>query len=451
MKRSTTVILWAIILPILALLFLKVVENDPGIVAFSGTLPYFGEFYFALTFSGFLIAGGVLFILGYLLIRLISGIWHLPKRFKKGLEERRLKEVESNFAQAELALLEGNNIKAERLYLAVIEGQGEHQLAYLGAAKAAHQQGNSYRRDRYLKQIDFIKNRKDRLFGALRRAEFLLEINDFEKATELLNQLYRTDRNPQVIQLLADAYYQSEAWSDLHRMMPEYMQAVEREPLHDAQKMESLYLAALNFAASDQNSETLTLFWHSLPERMRRSERLLLRYITLLLDKGEGDEAENALRKALKVDYNPNLMLAYGSLYRGNLPAHIRHARKLVEHHPHIAEGHLALAQLLARNEEYEAAEEATKEALALKSDLPQAHKLLGELHLRNENPQEALLSFRRANDLLIPEAFNPLLQGEGELLLEERSAEESGEPKEEEKDLLTPSATIDELTDKRE
>lgn len=415
MRRSTSVILWAIGLPLLAVALLKIVEQDPGIAIFSGALPIIGEFYFAVTFSGLILFAALGFIIAYLITRLVIRVIRLPKSLGSFSQRRREARANRHYSRGELALLENNPQRAESFFLSAAEGNANPHLCYLGAAKAAHLQKNEYRRDQYLKQIEFADDRKNRRLAEIKRGEFLIEIGAYEKAEELLAPLNQKRKDNNIILLLATIYHKLGKLSALEALLPDFVKAMRKEPNQNVAL--PLYCDLLEYAAKEDNLEHLNALYKQLPREVKEEEKILLQYASLLLKVGEGDEAEAALRRGLRRGFNETLMLAYGQLYRGNLPAQIRHARRLVERFADQPTAHLALAQLLLRANNLAEAEQAVKSALSLDSNLANAYKVLGEIKLAQEDEKGALLAFRKTNQILLPDRPEGVKEVDGELI----------------------------------
>lgn len=111
------------------------------------------------------------------------------------------------------------------------------------------------------------------------------------------------------------------------------------------------------------------------------------------------DEAVTAFQKAIELD--PNNILSYGSLVSlqetaNDLVAAIDIYRRLVELMPNSAGVHYQLGLSYARINNSTAAREELTKALAIKSDLPHANRLLGMIHLENNENEEAVASFQQ-------------------------------------------------------
>ena len=114
------------------------------------------------------------------------------------------------------------------------------------------------------------------------------------------------------------------------------------------------------------------------------------------------------------------MMMAYSQLYRGNIHQLIKQSRNFVKTHEESAIARYALANFLVRNNELAEAEEVLMAAIKLDPTLAPAHKLFGELKLRQNDPAAALQSFQFVNDLLLSDRPAHVKKADGELLVDE-------------------------------
>src|SRR5258708_2537777 len=123
-------------------------------------------------------------------------------RFQHWLQYRREHRAYSKTRHGLTTLVEGRWKKAEKLLLAGANQAVEPLMNYLGAARAAHEQGEYSRRDMYLQKAYHIAPDAEVAIG-MTQAELELSQEHYEKAAATLNQLLKkSPRHPGVLRLL---------------------------------------------------------------------------------------------------------------------------------------------------------------------------------------------------------------------------------------------------------
>lgn len=438
MKRFG-IIIWAILIPVLAAFLISLIRKEPGLVIISGPIPFLGEKTIYLTFLGAFTLAALSFLALYLLFRLTSYITHSPESFRRNSEFRKGQKADRMYARAQLALYENRPRAAEKLFLNAAKKGDFPSICYTGAARAAHLQGDLVKRDRYLSEIDHLDDKNNQALSELIRGDFLIEIEEYQKAEKVLKAL--VDENPnnaKAHHLLTKAYQGLGKFSLLERNLPDITKAIQKtsSPL----KEKALYLELLEFSGQEMDEARIKSTWQKYPREIKQDPEAIIKYAHLLLDAGASDEAEAILYSALRRNWDEGVMLAYSQLYRGNLPKQLRHVRRLVKEHSTSAIAHYSIATFLIRDNQLEEAETHLIEALKLDSSLALAHRRLGELKLRQNNPELALHSFQAASELLLTTRPSHVRKAKGELFLNNNEDTNS----EDQTALSSPSASLE-------
>lgn len=287
------------------------VMQDPGYVLFA-VGPWTVETSFALLVIGILLS----FVVLYFGIRLLKGVFSLPRRIGQRRRQRRGEKAQQALSHGLMELAEGKWKKAERDVLKYADQGYSPILNYLAAARAAQEQGAEDRRDRYLKLAHELEPDADIAVG-LTQVELLLEQGKQEQALAALRRLYEFwPSHPKVLKALARLYRELGEWRSLSDLLPRLRKA----RVYDEQTLTAVtrevYQALLH---ASEDSDALAGLWEKMPKALREDEILLATYVECL-HRFDGDAvAEPLLRAALKRRQSASLLRLYG-LVQGRDP-----------------------------------------------------------------------------------------------------------------------------------
>ena len=115
-------------------------------------------------------------------------------------------------------LIEERWSKAERLLLKGVDQSVEPLMNYLGAAKAAHEQGAFERRDKHIKKAYQVAPQADLAIG-ITQAELQIAQDQLESAMATLTRLRQlAPRHPRVLKMLEKVYVRFAEWKNLHNL-----------------------------------------------------------------------------------------------------------------------------------------------------------------------------------------------------------------------------------------
>ncbi len=234
---------------------------------------------------------------------ILASAWNLlaPKRaagrWRRFLANRRLKSGLN-------ALLEGQWKKAGR-QLASSAKQGDWPLpALLGAAVAAHLDGDRSASQHHLMQASAEPGGK--LPAGLLTAHIAMTEGALVHAGRVLETL-RADHesNPLLLRQLADLYERTERWQALVDLMPALRKANEARvapELREKRAWLGLFRAAAthNKSADSEALAAVQQLWHSMPRRLRTEPQLRLAYARALAQFGHGKGAVALVKSDLK-------------------------------------------------------------------------------------------------------------------------------------------------------
>jgi HemY protein len=254
----------------------------------------------------------------------------------------RSRRVQTAIEQGQLDLAEGRWASAQRHLHRAAEAERQPLLYYLGAARAANEQGRYEDSDALLERA-LERQPQAELAIALNHAQLQVDRGDSDGAlVTLLAMQQRHPHNAQVLRQLQRLYRQRGEWSEVIRLMPELrkdkvLPAQELAELERRAWGENLSLAAYREQTGEADLTGLPALdkaWQQLSSAQRQEPALVLAYAEQLRRLGADAQAEEALRACMKRDYNTHLARLYG-LVRGSDPAkQLQTAEGWLKNHP---------------------------------------------------------------------------------------------------------------------
>ncbi|MDR2877027.1 MAG: hypothetical protein LBV36_03165 [Chromatiales bacterium] len=318
-------------------------QRDPGyvLVQFNGwTLE------FSVTFALLALISG--FTLCYVLIRIIGAGMGLPEQWrgwrKRRAEQRALGGLDRGYAD----LLEGRWERAEKRLVGAARGRENLLLAWLGAARAAQEQGAERRRDDYLRRA--ASGAPDAEVGlALAQAEMQLGREQFAQAAANLDRLHgMAPRNTQVAVLRLQLALRLGDWRGVLEQLPD-LRRRHLIPANRAEEIEQRAAAGMLDDPQLQSESDLAVTWSQLPKPIRRNSELLRRYLSRLAENGAGVRAERLTRETIQNHWDPALVELYGLIDSNDTRRQISEAEGWLRRHSDDAVLLLTLGRLCRR------------------------------------------------------------------------------------------------------
>ncbi len=339
-------------------------------------------------------------VFGVLLMILvvIKAIIGTPEQVSLWFTGRKKAEARKRFYQGITFLAEGCYEDAEKRLVADIKNSERPQLNYIGAAIAAHCQGDFSKSDEYFAKAAVGKNRPELAIGFV-QSLLHMERGNSESAIAKLSHLNRIKPNHEPVMLrLIEGYEHAKDWQSLHALIP----IAKRKKVIDekiALDIEVKSTVALLETAEHSGKEVLNASWSHLPKIMRLNTEVISKYASGLISNGAPNEAEKVLSEALKKNWSPVLIEQYGNIKISHPERMLAKAESWLKERPDdpdllLAAGRLAeRAQIWTRAKEYMLASidrQPTKEAL----------RTLGLLMEHLEGAEGAIDYYRMATTL---------------------------------------------------
>ena len=266
----------------------------------------------------------------------------------------RSRRVQVAIEHGQLDLAEGRWASAQRHLQRAAEAERQPLLYYLGAARAANEQGHYEESDRLLERA-LERQPQAELAIALSHAQLQTDRGDTDGALVTLEAMHeRHPRNAQTLRQLQRLLQQRGDWSAVIRLLPELrkdkvLPVAELAELERRAWGENLSLAA-HREEGTLGLQALERAWQQLTSAQRQEPQLVLAYAEQLRQLGAQVEAEEVLRTALKRNYDSHLARLYG-LVRGSDPARqLQLAEGWLKDHPTDPGLLLTLGRLCLQN-----------------------------------------------------------------------------------------------------
>lgn len=316
----------------------------------------------------------------------------------------RRRRVRVAIEQGQMDLAEGRWASAQRHLHRAAEADPQPLLYYLGAARAANEQGRYDECDSLLERA-LERQPQAELAIALSHAQLQQDRGDTDGALATLRAMHeRHPHNPQVLRQLQRLYQQRGDWSELIRMLPELRKDKVLPPKELAELERRAWGENLTLAAHRDEGDgavtgqaSLENAWKGLTSAQKQEPQLVLAYAEQLRRLGADAQAEEVLRSALKRDYHSHLARLYG-LVRGSDPSRqLQAAEGWLKQHPDDPSLLLSLGRICLQSRLWGKARDYLESSLRMQrnpetcAELARLLAQLGETERSNQLFQEGL------------------------------------------------------------
>ena len=367
-----------------------VLSRDTGYVLLS-----FGNYTIETTVALLLMVTVLLFGLLYFGIRLLVRTRRLPRDVRSWKQRRGSRLAQQAMTRGLLEMSEGNWRGAEKRLVRFADRSETPLLNYLAAARAAQLQGAHDRRDGYIRLAHDAMPSAD-VAVSLTQAELQLADHQLEQALATLKHLRGVaPQHTYVLRLLRRLYEKLGDWEHLRELLPE----LRRRKVEDGETLRGLEIrthrALLEQAFLARDERRLGIAWADVPRTLRSHPQILGDYAGYLQEGGQDNKAEQLLRDALKKQWDAGLVETYGLLDGPEPGKQLSIMERFLDEHPDdptllLTLGRLSLrAQLWGKARGY-------LEACIGRNGSPQAHRELGQLLERMNEPELAIEAYRQ-------------------------------------------------------
>lgn len=296
---------------------------DPGFV-----LLKYGGWSVETSLIVFVVAFILLLIATYCVLISFVFAKQAPKKIAAWQQLRRHRRAQQALTQGLITLEEGRWQKAERLLVRHAGHSETPLLHYLAAARATQKQGESARRDHYLRLAHQTTAGADIAVGVV-QAELQLAANQKEQALATLQHLHEVSpKHPYVLQLLQQLYLAMKQWHKVQEVLPDLRK---RHALSSAEvKALSVNVAVeqMTAAFASNDWQQMNTVWQRSSSPIRRTEAMLSVYVQGLQQQNKGKQADALIEDYLATNWSDQLVYYFGKLVAGDSLAQLAKAEK---------------------------------------------------------------------------------------------------------------------------
>ncbi|MEB0136314.1 heme biosynthesis HemY N-terminal domain-containing protein [Actimicrobium sp. CCC2.4] len=368
---------------------------NPGNVVF-----FYPPYRIDLSLNFFLLLLAVLFWLCFLLINALSITQKMPSRVAAYRRDKREREGNRALRDSLKALFEGRFGHAEKAATRAGVSPDNTGLAALIGARAAHRMQQTARRDDWLNiAAEDSGLRTARLMTAL---ELLVDDHQPERALTAVDELNASGtRHIHVLRLALKASYQARHWSEVLRLVRTLDKNNAMHPAASRRLRELAYDALLSDRSND--AESIRRVWAGVPISDRTTPLVAVRAAEAFGSRGLADEARSIVERALAVEWDDRLIMAYRGVAAAEgsaaLLAQIEHCEAWLMQRPTDPELALTLATLCLKQKLWGKAQRHLEHALSDASEtetLRAIHLKLAQLHESLNQAEQASAHYRQ-------------------------------------------------------
>lgn len=341
----------------------------------------------------FVLGIAALFVVLYLLLRMIATTLQFPERVRAYRERVREHNAREGLRGALLAHFEGRFSRAARYASEAQEVEGYAALAALVAARASHRMREFARRDGWLRVA--AKDTSVRTARLMTQAELLLEERRADEAQDIIRELHASGaRHVASMRLALNAAQQLEQWDEVLRLV---RQLGKRDAIHPAlaAKTKALAYGAL-MERRHGDASGMRTFWNTVPSADRTLADVAEPAARAFASFGEHAGAVAILDHAIEQNWNERLITAYAEIGSGSdRLRQIQHAEDWLDLHPQDAALLTTLGKLCAAEELWGKALDYLERSLRIEAT-PATLLALAELHERNGDQTRANALYRQ-------------------------------------------------------
>ncbi|GAB5451016.1 MAG: heme biosynthesis protein HemY [Halioglobus sp.] len=389
------------------------IETDPGYVLISH-----GKYTLETSLWVGLVLLTAVFLLFFYLLRLVYRLISGQRTFVSWLDNRRSSQAQRASTRGLISYTEGNLTRARRQLLRGAENSDSPFANYLLAARTSDQLGD---RDSVAELLQRAEDAEPDAATAVAivRAEGRVEAGQYREALALLqDERGGAARHPRVLLLLQKAYEGLEDWDGLLDLLPDLRKHTQLTEADAAVLEQRVHHSRLQNAS---NTEELEAAWQMVPPALKQDLEMLRLYIRCQVVLGEQAAAEKSIVRALKKQWDPELVRQFGLLDGPESTARLRRAERWLPDHPQDAQLLLCLGRLCLRENLWGKARDYFESSYRVEPT-PEVCAELGRLLLGLGEPKVAAAYYREGLAVSVaelPELPMPDKVVSGTLLLE--------------------------------
>lgn len=334
------------------------------------------------------------FLLGHLLLRVVSHTLRLPQAVRAFRERKRREKGARALREAVQQLFEGRYGHALK-NAALSHGAGEAPaLSALVAARAAHFLRDAQREEEWLKRAA-EHDAEAHAARLMTEAELHVDARRFDAALAALNALQEGGgRHIAALRLALRVHRGLGRWDDVLKVARQLEK--HRALTHDAAAPLKQRAHLENLHGREGDARALVAYWEAVPTEERRNARLAAAAARALIAAGDGARAQRIIEQQVDADWDSELAGLYAECRGGDTLGRIARAEKWLERHPRDARLLLALGRLCREQQLWGKAQSYFEASLAIQPS-QDAHVELATLFAQLGRSEESNQAYRSA------------------------------------------------------
>ncbi|MDE2310602.1 MAG: heme biosynthesis protein HemY, partial [Betaproteobacteria bacterium] len=351
-----------------------------------------------MSLSLFVVALLVLFVLGYLMLRLLFAALNLPVYVRQYRAERARSRGRSAMMEALGAFFEGRYAAAEKAAVRAMELGESSGINPIIAARAAHELREFDKRDTYL---DAAKGKTigEDTMRLMATTKFNLDQHQPQSALNSLRTLHEAGVKGHVgaLQLELRAQQQAGNWDAVLDVVSQLEKRDAIDATVATQMRQQAWLEKIR--TRSQDASALLAVWKSIPGEFRQRSKIAAAAARAFMQLGDCRNAQQILTGSLDAQWDSEPVALYGDCQSGNVVAQIEQAEKWLTQHKDDAGLLLALGKLCLYQKLWGKAQNYLDASISI-SPSRAAYTALGQLAEKSQKPDEAFRYFQKAMGL---------------------------------------------------
>ena len=333
------------------------------------------------------------FLLGHVLLRMVSHTLRLPRAVREFRERKRQEKGVRALREAVQQLFEGRYGHALKNAALSYAAQEAPALSALVAARAAHFLRDGRREEEWLRRAA-EHDAQAHAARLMTEAELHVDARRFDEALAALDALQEGGgRHIAALRLALRVHRGLGRWDDVLKVARqlEKHRALTQDaavPLKQRAHME-------NLRGREGDARALVAYWEAVPAEEQRVSRLAAA-ARALIAAGDGARAQRIIEQQVEAEWDSELAGLYAECRGGDTLGRIARAEKWLEKHPEDARLLLALGRLCREQQLWGKAQSYFEASLAIQSS-QDAHVELAALFAQLGRSEESNQAYRSA------------------------------------------------------
>lgn len=340
------------------------------------------------------------FISAYVILRFVLLLIGSDWRIKEWRMQRRAKRGQRQTTRGVLNLAQGQWRSAER-QLTQAAMLGDNPLMnYLGAARAAYEQGDMDKSDQWLKEAA-QSTKGAELAVAITQIQLLISRGQTEQALAVILRLRKQHpKHKHLLKMHIKVLRELEDWIGLKELLPTVRKITKLIPQDKLKELEEkVVIQLMQRAAKSQGiaqPNQIKEIYDDAPRAIRFSVEVIRCYVNLLIKLKQPGQAEYLLRAVLLTSWHDDLVCIYGRVEGNDVKQQLLFAEQQLQERTNDPMLLLALGRIANRAGETAKAQEYLEAASKIKA-LPDVHTELGNLLTKQGQYEAACQHFNKA------------------------------------------------------